>query len=350
MLLSPSPSSRFAFAPKTMLAPMEGVCRPSTRALIGSYAPIGVFCTPFVRITEQPPSEDFLRRVVERETVRPLSVQLLGTHAAHLAMAARILWEAGASVIDLNFGCPSRQVMRKGAGSALLENPLEVQRIVSAVRAVVPGTLSAKIRGGFTMLDADLTVARAVEAAGVDFLVVHPRSGLQGYDGIADWRWTRKVKRALRIPVIGNGDLWYARDAVRLLRWSGCDGLMLGRACLRNPWIFGQIDALLSGERPRVPTGGDVLSHLRGIAKGLLSELDPLGPRPLGSLKEHAQYVLRVLPEGRRLALRRQALESRTIEELLERLVPLESCGPLDLAEDGPLRLEPSAVVYCDDE
>jgi tRNA-dihydrouridine synthase B len=308
-----------------------------------------VLCTPFVRITEHPPSEDFLRKVVKRETVRPLSVQLLGTHADHLAMAARILWEAGASVIDLNFGCPSRQVTRKGAGSALLEDPHEVHRIVSTVRAVVPGTLSAKIRGGFTELDDDLTVARAVEAAGVDFLVVHPRSGLQGYEGIADWRWTRKAKRALSIPVIGNGDLWYARDAVRLLRWSGCDGIMLGRSCLRNPWIFSQINALLAGVSPCVPSGAAVMAHLRKVAEGLLSDFDPKGPRPLGSLKEQTQYVLRVVPEEQRIELRRRALESRTTDELLERLTPLESMGPLDLAEDGPLRLEPSATAFCEE-
>ena len=176
-------------------------------------------------------------------------------NAEHLAYAAKIVSDAGASVVDLNFGCPSRQVMRKGVGAALLADPDAIYGIVARVKSNVSALVSAKIRGGIDQLDDTLRIARAIERAGADFLVVHPRYSQQGYDGIADWRWVRIVKSELGIPVVGNGDCWYAKDALRLMAWSGCDAVMLGRAVLRNPFIFRQINALMVGKTTECADG-----------------------------------------------------------------------------------------------
>lgn len=328
---------------------MEGVSSPSTRALLGSYAPIGLVCAPFIRITDQKPSVDYLTSVVERESVPNLSVQLLGANAPHLAFAAQVLAEAGAKVIDLNFGCPSKQVMKKGVGAALLSAPDAIRRIVGQVRQSIDVTLSAKIRGGIDVMDDTLQIAKVVESEGVDFLTVHPRLSSQGYRGLADWRFTSAIKREVSIPVVGNGDVWYADDALRLLRWSGCDGVMLGRGCLRNPWIFRQIGELLAGTQPFAPTGEDLVEHLERLSHAIRCDLSGNELRTLGALKEQAGYLLRVVAEDERAPLKKAVLSSQSVEQLLQSFVEVCQLPCLDVMASGPLRLETSAGKFCDE-
>lgn len=325
---------------------MEGVSSPGTRALLASYAPIDLVCTPFIRITDQRPSETFLVSQVKRELVRPFSVQLLGKHPENLAYAADLISRAGASVVDLNFGCPSRQVMKKGVGAALLEDTAAISEIVSRVKNAAKSKVSAKIRGGVEEMDDLLRIARTIEAAGADYLIVHPRSSQQGYGGVADWHRIREVKSAVRIPVIGNGDCWYASDALRLRQWSGCDGVMLGRAALRNPFIFRQINALLANERPQRPTGRDVLRHLANLVSVFQTDLEGNFVRVLGALKEQVQYLLRVVPETTRGQILSGVLRATTPTSLLDAMAPIVDCA-LDLDCDGPFRFEASAIRCC---
>jgi len=336
--------------PVTLLAPMEGVSSPGTRQLLASYAPIGLVCTPFIRITDTRPSPEFLRAQVAREKIDNISIQLLGSNAENLAIAAQVLGDAGAKVIDLNFGCPSRQVMRKGVGAALLSQPDTIRRIVAAVRKSVPGLLSAKIRGGIKTLDEGLGIAKAIESEGVDFLTVHPRSSDQGYAGLADWRWTRRLKAELSIPVVGNGDIWYAADAVKLLRWSDCDGLMLGRSSLRNPWIFRQINDCLAGCDISTPSGADLHQHLTELSVRIARDLPSDGPRPLGALKEQAAYLLRTVREPERKPILKAVQTAQSIADLLAAFAEVVAIDELDLASDGPYRLELSAVAWCEDK
>ena len=326
---------------------MEGVSSPGTRALLHSYSPIDLVCTPFIRITDQRPSEAFIISQVSRETVRPFSVQLLGKHPENLAYAAEIISSMGAAVVDLNFGCPSRQVMKKGAGAALLDDIAAIRAIVSRVRCAVKTQVSAKIRGGIDDIERILLIAKAIESAGADFLTVHPRSSQQGYAGVADWRWVRRVKAEMRIPVIGNGDCWYAEDALRLRDWAGCDGVMLGRAALRNPFIFRQIRAMIANERPYIPTGQDILLHLSKVHEVLLTDLDGNLVRVLGALKEQAQYLLRAVPEATRSQLIDAVLRAPTSAALLDAMAPIGEGVKMDLASDGPYRLESSPIQYC---
>jgi nifR3 family TIM-barrel protein len=175
---------------------------------------------------------------------RPLGIQLFGSDPSDLAEAARIVAGYG-DLIDINMGCPVRKVVGTGAGSALLQDSHRIAAIVRAVRAVTSLPLTIKIRSGW---HADrhvfLEVARIAEAEGCDAITLHPRSRSQMFAGQADWDQIAEIKSALSIPVLGSGDLFAPEDCLRMLRQSGCDGLMIARGALGNPWIFRQTHEL----------------------------------------------------------------------------------------------------------
>jgi len=173
---------------------------------------------------------------------RPLGVQIFGAEAEIMAAGARIATDRGADLIDVNMGCPVKKVVRAGAGSALLKDPAKVGRIVSAVRRATSLPLTVKIRAGWrrSVVNA-IEIARIAEAEGADAVIVHPRTADQGFSGRADWSIIRAVKDALGIPVIGNGDIRRAADVGRMMTATACDGVMIGRAALGNPWIFQEI-------------------------------------------------------------------------------------------------------------
>ncbi len=171
---------------------------------------------------------------------RPLGIQLLGDSPADLAEAARMVQGYG-DLLDINMGCPVRKVVGTGAGSALLQDPLKIAAIVRAVRAATTLPLTIKIRSGWHCGD-DVypEVARIAEAEGCDAVTLHPRSRSQMFSGQANWDHIRAMKAALSIPVLGSGDLFTAPDCLRMLKETGCDGIMIARGALGNPWIFRQ--------------------------------------------------------------------------------------------------------------
>ncbi|MCA9573898.1 MAG: tRNA-dihydrouridine synthase family protein [Polyangiales bacterium] len=336
--------ARFGWNHPTMLAPMEGAGHPPFRAMVAERGGVGILCTEFVRVHGSDAPRSLLERAIVKVPGVPLSVQVMGNDAELMADAGRIVAGAGADVVDINLGCPMPRVVRKGVGAAMLKDPALLAKVLRAMRAAVPGVLSAKIRAGF---DADcdasqhaVTIARVVEDAGVDFIAVHPRRRADFYAGVADWRIVAELRRALRIPVIGNGDIWYAADFARMRSETGCDGVMVGRPALRNPWIFGQAAALAEGRTPFAPTGADVLAYLEEAA----GRIDAVYPgRALGRMKEIARYIGRAVPDE--LAFQREALRSPDLPALLDvarrRLEHLPADG-LDLQADGHLGLERS--------
>jgi tRNA-dihydrouridine synthase B len=178
----------------------------------------------------------------------PLTVQLFGSRPESLARAAAFLEEWGADIIDLNLGCPVKKVVKTGAGSALLKDPSRAQAIFKAVRQATTLPLTVKLRSGWRPEEpTGLTVAQMAEDCGFAAVVLHPRWAVQGFTGQADWALVGEYKRRLTIPVIGNGDILDAYQALTLRKESGCDGVMIGRQALRAPWIFGQIEALEAG-------------------------------------------------------------------------------------------------------
>ncbi|HIJ95102.1 MAG TPA: tRNA dihydrouridine synthase DusB [Desulfuromonadales bacterium] len=171
---------------------------------------------------------------------RPLGIQLFGSDPADLAEAARMVAGYG-DLIDINMGCPVRKVVGTGAGSALLQDPLRVAAIVRAVRAATSLPLTIKIRSGWhTESRVFSEVARIAEAEGCNAITLHPRSRSQMFSGQADWDQIAEIKNALSIPVLGSGDLFTPEDCLRMLRQTGCDGIMIARGALGNPWIFRQ--------------------------------------------------------------------------------------------------------------
>ncbi len=187
---------------------------------------------------------------------RPLGVQIFGESAELLARAAEMVADQ-ADLLDINMGCPVRKVVGTGAGSALLKDTARIAGIVRAVRRATRLPLTIKIRSGWECGDdAWLEVGRIAEAEGCDAITLHPRSRAQMFNGKADWRKIARLKQSLGIPVIGSGDLFTPQDCQRMLAETGCDGLMLARGALGNPWIFRQTRELLEG-RPVTPVTGD---------------------------------------------------------------------------------------------
>ncbi len=323
-----------------MLAPLEGVSHPLFRHLIAERPGVGIVCTEFVRITSEPVSPAALRREVVKSPGVPLSVQVMGRDLQRMAEAARFVSQAGADVVDINLGCPSKNAARCGVGAAMLKEPAVLREVLLAMRAETPGLLSAKIRAGFDDAAHVVRLAETVEAAGADYIVVHPRRRVDFFEGVADWRAIARVKQALGIPVVGNGDVWYAKDALRLLEETGCDGVMLGRPALRNPWIFEQIDCLRRGVAAPRPDGPMVLGYVTDVAERYRREFGRNNAE--GKLKEILRYLLRAVADDG--ALRTAALRARTLDEVVEACGPLRKIEALrlDLGAQGELGLERS--------
>ena len=294
---------------------MEGVTNAAVREVLAGYGPIGLVCTEFVRVAGEKVSKAYLERQVERLPHVPLSVQVMGNDPELLAQAGLVVARAGADVVDLNLGCPTANAARKGVGAALLKEPERLARLLGTMRRTVPGLLSAKLRAGFDNSDDALRNARLVEDAGLDYLTVHPRRRIDHYKGSADWRIIALLRRELRIPVVGNGDAWYAKSALSMFEQTGCDAVMLGRPALRNPWIFRQISELTSGLEPYVPTGADIAAHLRRVAAALSARTPEPAYSPLGPLKEQLNYLCRAVLDS--AELHRRLLRLQTVPDLL---------------------------------
>ncbi len=319
---------------------MEGVTNAAVREVLASYGPVGLVCTEFVRIAGEKISRPYLERQVEKLPSVPLSVQVMGNDPELLAEAGAVVARAGADVVDLNLGCPTSTAARKGVGAALLAQPALLARLLTTMRRSVPGRLSAKLRAGFDTTDEALVNAHLVEDSGLDFIAVHPRRRVDQYRGSADWRIIERIRRALSIPVVGNGDIWYAESALRMFEQTNCDAVMLGRPALRNPWIFRQIAELLAGREVFRPSGKDIAQHLQRLSVGLLARWKDPTTTPVGPLKEQLNYLLRAVPEPllQKRALLRQPTLPLLLEAVAEAFEPL-AAEALDL---GAAAAQPS--------
>lgn len=310
-----TPHTMLDWSHPTLLAPMEGVTHPIFRHMMADRGGIGMMCTEFVRIAGTSVSPKHMARQVEKSPGLPLSVQVMGTHTELMADAAGDLSLAGADVVDINLGCPAPRVVKKGAGSAMLKNPQLLYDVLCAMRQRVPGLLSAKIRAGFDEADGVLHIAETVQRAGADFIAVHPRRRADFYSGVADWRIIALLKRELDIPVIGNGDVWYAADALRMQEETGCDAVMIGRPACRNPWIFQQINDLRAGVTPHHPNGKDLVDWLEQLIETFCLAFTKYPGGPTGKIKEMVTYLGRAVDDGG--TFRRDALRSPDIPSIL---------------------------------
>jgi len=180
----------------------------------------------------------------------PLGAQVFGADPEIVAQASRIIADNGADLVDINMGCPVKKVIKTGSGAILMKDPDLVARIVTSVKKAVQIPVTVKIRSGWRggSINA-VEIARIAEDSGADAITIHARTADQGYSGKADWKVIAEVKKAVKIPVIGNGDIWHPQEAVKMLRETSCDAVMVGRGALGNPWIFKGIIQACSGQK-----------------------------------------------------------------------------------------------------
>ncbi len=231
----------------TVLAPLAGITHLPFRRMVREIG-CGLVCSEMISANGLVYGSGKSRNMLETDAdEKPVSFQIFGADPGIMADAAVMAAESGADIVDINCGCSVKKILKSGAGSALMKNPETARAIFTSVRQAIRVPLTIKIRGGWEPSGRDaLYFARIAEDCGVDAIALHPRTATQGFTGISDWALIARLKQQARIPVIGNGDIAQPEDAVRMMARTGCDGVMVGRAAMGNPWIFSQIHDLMT--------------------------------------------------------------------------------------------------------
>jgi nifR3 family TIM-barrel protein len=271
------------------------------------------------------------------EDEHPISAQLFGSDPYTLAESAKIVEDAGFDLVDLNLGCPAKRVVKCNGGSGLLKDLPVIGTIFEAVRAAVKIPFTVKFRLGW---DDDnivcVPLAKMAEDCGLNGVALHARTREQGYSGNARWEWIAAIKDAIRIPVVGNGDIRTPEDAIAMVAETGCDGVMIGRTAASNPWIFRQIRQHAETGRYDQPTEADRYQMIRTYFKMLVDETMHGSP---GKMKQFVAWFTHGIPGGG--ALRRACYDAHTgpailasverfFEELLSGGVPAQPTATVE--------------------
>ncbi len=244
----------------------------------------------------------------------PVAVQIFGRDPLVMARAARLAADRGAHIIDINMGCPTPKIVKNGEGAALMKEPQLAARIVEAVAEAVDVPVTVKMRSGWDSSSINCCeIALLVQEAGARAVTVHPRTREQLFSGRADWSVIRAVKERVRIPVIGNGDVTSPENARQMLAETGCDGVMIGRGCLGNPFIFERtLRYLKTGELPPEPT---VEERIRVAREHLALACRIKGePRGVLEMRKHLAWYIKGLPHA--TAVRARMNQARTLSEI----------------------------------
>lgn len=308
-----------------VLAPMAGITNTAFRRLCREFG-AGLYVSEMITsraLVERTPES--MRLITHHESETPRSIQLYGVDPKTVSEAVTMLVaEDRADHIDLNFGCPVPKVTRKGGGAALpWKSGLFRDIVEGAVKAAGDIPLTIKMRKG---IDADhltyLEAGRIAEGAGVASIALHARTAAEFYSGQADWSAITKLKEAVTsVPVLGNGDIWSADDALRMVAETGCDGVVVGRGCLGRPWLFGDLAAAFRGQPAKAePSLGDVARTFRRHAE-LLTEFFDSEERGCRDIRKHVAWYFKGYPVGGELRARLATVESLAqLDDLLATL------------------------------
>jgi tRNA-dihydrouridine synthase B len=326
-----------------LLAPLAGVSDSPFRLLAREQGAAGVY-------TEMVSADGLVRgsqatldycRFDPRE--RPIGIQVFGSDPGVMAEATRVLCELPEEqrpdLVDINMGCPVRKVVNRCAGAALLTDVPLIRRIVRGMSEASTVPVTAKIRLGW---DGDsqnvVEVSKALEESGARAVAIHARTRAEKFEGTAHWEMIREAKRAVSIPVIGNGDVRTEADAMRMLETTGCDAVMLGRAAFGDPWVFARLRRFRDTGDPSLPPGPAErlemgLRHLALLAQGS-------GPETAArEMRKHVAWYIKGLPGSARV--REQVNRTRSVEEMSELLRSylerLERDGLDSFVDEGPL-------------
>lgn len=246
--------------PPVLLAPMEDVSNLPFRALTKRIAGPGLMFTEFVSaMAVHYQAKKTFKKLRVHPDERPLGIQIFGSEPDVMAETARVAEASGADLVDINMGCWVPKVCRQGSGAALLKDPDMAEAIVRAVVQAVRVPVTVKVRAGWDYSAfAAPDLARRFQDVGAQMITLHARFAKQGFEGEADWRLIEQMREAVKVPLIGNGDVKTAQDALTMMSRTGCDGVMVGRAAIGNPWALARIVAGVRGlPEPPAPTLGE---------------------------------------------------------------------------------------------
>ena len=304
-----------------VLAPMAGVTDLPFRLLCKEQG-VGLLCMEMVSakaIYYKNKNTQDLMRILPEE--RPVSLQLFGSDPKIMSEMAKQIEEKPFDILDVNMGCPVPKVVNNGEGSALLKNPDLIVKIVKSISSAIQKPLTVKVRIGFENEPVDIVeIAKRVEDAGAAAIAVHGRTRQQYYSGIADWETIAKVKEAVSIPVIGNGDVDSPKKAEKLFRQTGCDAVMIGRAVEGNPWIFREMNHYFAtGEELARPSLAEVKAMILKHARAQIEmKGEFIGIR---EMRKHVAWYTAGMPHSAGLRRESNNIESYAdLEKLLERL------------------------------
>ena len=303
-------------ASRLVMAPMAGYTNLPFRTLVKAHG-AGMVATEMVSsqalVRRHRKTYDLMRNDVAE---KPVSIQLFGADPAQMGEAAAMVEEAGADIVDLNCGCPVKKITKNQAGSSLLRYPEQAHRIVSAMVRAVRIPVTVKMRTGWDTVDkrSAETFAKAVEDAGARAITVHGRTRQAMFSGAVDLAAIARVKRAVKVPVLGNGNILSPQDAIAMIRRTGVDALMIGRGAIGNPWIFSRLlHWLKAGELPVPP---DLIERKKVVLRHLRLLYEVLGER-LAALhcRKHLPAYMKGLPGGS--AMRAQVNRMSDMEAVL---------------------------------
>jgi len=324
--------------PALILAPMEGVTDLTFRRLIRSIGGCGLTVTEFIPGKNLKNAHKTALKMAEFDPdERPVSIQVYGREPEVMADAARFVVDLGADIVDLNMGCPSKKVCRNSGGSALMKEPELARRIVAAMRAAVDVPFTVKMRAGWDHAHRNAPqIAWMCQEEGAEMVAVHWRTREDKYGGQRELDTIAEVKHRLSIPVVANGDIVDPASAAATLRQTGCDGLMIGRGAIKDPWVFQRIVRDRRGEPPLLVDAAEKKRVLIGYFR-VLQAVSANERHALGRMKKIARYFTAKLPNADRL--RWSILHSQSIDEAMSEVkgffADLEASDGAGLAAQG---------------